>query len=88
VPRLGPSINGPEERRLGAPAPWGDVRKSEHISFKYFLCLLVISNAIGAFSTLIGGLSGRIGRANLMIYGSLGRRRRWGNGGPTVAIIY
>ena len=42
-----------------------------HMSFQYFLYLLVISNAIGAFSALIGGLSDRIGRANLTIYGTL-----------------
>ena len=47
-----------------------------HMSFQYFLYLLVVSNAIGAFSALIGGLSDRIGRANLTIYGTLGRGRR------------
>src|SRR5271167_3655389 len=42
-----------------------------HMSFQFFLYLLVVSNAIGAFSALIGGLSDRIGRANLTIYGTL-----------------
>ena len=42
-----------------------------HMSFLYFLYLLVVSNAIGAFSALIGGLSDKIGRANLTIYGTL-----------------
>src|ERR1700693_5949299 len=42
-----------------------------HMSFQYFLYLLVISNAIGAFSAFIGGLSDKIGRANLTIYGTL-----------------
>jgi MFS family permease len=42
-----------------------------HMSFQYFLYLLVVSNAIGAFSALIGGLSDRIGRANMTIYGTL-----------------
>ena len=42
-----------------------------HMSFQYFLYLLVVSNAIGAFSAFIGGLSDRIGRANLTIYGTL-----------------
>src|ERR1017187_4445528 len=42
-----------------------------HMSFRYFLYLLVVSNAIGAFSALIGGLSDRIGRANMTIYGTL-----------------
>jgi len=42
-----------------------------HMSFQYFLYLLVVSNAIGAFSAFVGGLSDRIGRANLTIYGTL-----------------
>ncbi|MHB8681176.1 MAG: MFS transporter [Acidimicrobiales bacterium] len=42
-----------------------------HMSFQNFLWLLVVSNAIGAFTALIGGLSDRIGRANLTIYGTL-----------------
>src|ERR1039458_2774344 len=42
-----------------------------HMSFQYFLYLLVVSNAIGAFSALVGGLSDRFGRANLTIYGTL-----------------
>ena len=42
-----------------------------HMSFQFFLYLLVVSNAIGAFSALIGGLSDKIGRANLTIYGTL-----------------
>ncbi len=44
---------------------------SYHMSFQYFLYLIVISNAIGAFSAFIGGLSDAIGRANLTIYGTL-----------------
>jgi ACS family D-galactonate transporter-like MFS transporter len=42
-----------------------------HMSFQFFLYLLVVSNAIGAFSAFVGGLSDRIGRANLTIYGTL-----------------
>ena len=38
---------------------------------QFFLYLLVVSNAIGAFSAFIGGLSDKIGRANLTIYGTL-----------------
>jgi MFS family permease len=41
-----------------------------HMSFAFFLYLLVVSNAIGAFSAFIGGLSDRIGRANLTIFGT------------------
>lgn len=42
-----------------------------HMSFLYFLYLLVVSNAVGAFTAFIGGISDRIGRANLAIYGVL-----------------
>jgi MFS family permease len=42
-----------------------------HMSFQYFLYILVVSNLIGAFSAFIGGLSDKIGRANLTIYGTL-----------------
>jgi MFS family permease len=42
-----------------------------HMSFAFFLYLLVVSNAIGAFSAFLGGLSDKIGRANLTIYGTL-----------------
>jgi len=42
-----------------------------HMSFQYFLYLLVFSNAIGAFSALLGGVSDRIGRANMTIYGTV-----------------
>src|ERR1700682_4126703 len=37
---------------------------SLHMSFQYFLYVIVISNAIGAFTALIGGVSDAIGRAN------------------------
>ncbi|HVT41915.1 MAG TPA: MFS transporter [Acidimicrobiales bacterium] len=43
---------------------------SLHMSFQFFLYLLVVSNAIGAFSAFIGGLSDKIGRANLTIIGT------------------
>ena len=42
-----------------------------HMSFQFFLYVLVMSNAIGAFTAFIGGLSDKIGRANLTIYGTL-----------------
>jgi len=44
---------------------------SLHMSFQYFLYVIVISNAIGAFTALIGGISDAIGRANMTIYGTL-----------------
>ncbi len=40
-----------------------------HMSFAFFIGLLVVSNAIGAFSALLGGISDKIGRANLTIIG-------------------
>ncbi|HET9731577.1 MAG TPA: MFS transporter [Acidimicrobiales bacterium] len=42
-----------------------------HMSFTYYLNLLVIGAVFGAFSTWIGGLSDKIGRANLVVYGQL-----------------
>lgn len=42
-----------------------------HMSFAFFLYVLVIANAIGAFTAFIGGLSDKIGRANLTIIGTL-----------------
>ncbi len=42
-----------------------------HMSFLYFLYLLAVANAIGAFTAFIGGLADRIGRANLTIFGTL-----------------
>jgi MFS family permease len=42
-----------------------------HMSFSYFLYMLVASNAVGAFTAFIGGLSDKIGRANLAVYGLL-----------------
>ena len=54
-----------------------------HMSFLYFLYLLVVSNAIGAFTAFIGGLSDRIGRANLTIYGTLTVGLSSSSGSPT-----
>ena len=42
-----------------------------HMSFGYFVKVLVISNAIGAFASLAAGLADRAGRANLVAYGLL-----------------
>lgn len=43
-----------------------------HMSFLYYLNLLVVGAAFGAFATWLGGFSDKIGRANLIIYGQLG----------------
>ncbi len=41
------------------------------MSFLYYLNLLVVGSAFGAVSTWLGGLSDKIGRANLVIWGQL-----------------
>lgn len=43
-----------------------------HMSFNYYVYILVIANGIGAFASLAAGLSDRFGRANLVAYGLLG----------------
>jgi MFS family permease len=40
-----------------------------HMSFLYFVTILVIANGIGAFASLSAGLSDRLGRANLVAFG-------------------
>jgi MFS family permease len=42
-----------------------------HMSFGYYVGALVIANAIGAFTSLAAGLSDRVGRANLVVYGTI-----------------
>ncbi|MHB8262333.1 MAG: MFS transporter [Acidimicrobiales bacterium] len=42
-----------------------------HMSFLYFMTLVVIGNAAAAVTALVGGLSDRIGRVNLTLYGVL-----------------
>jgi MFS family permease len=42
-----------------------------HLSFTFYLYISVVSAAFGAFTSLIGGLSDRIGRANLTVAGSI-----------------
>jgi MFS family permease len=52
---------------LGAVAP--SILQHYHMSFRYFVYILVIGNGIGAFTSLIAGLADRWGRANLVVYG-------------------
>lgn len=40
-----------------------------HISFTFYVNIIVLGNAIGAFSSLVAGLADRWGRANLVVYG-------------------
>ena len=35
-----------------------------HMSFRYFLFLVVVSNGLGAFFAFLGGLADKIGRVN------------------------
>src|SRR3984893_922664 len=52
---------------LGAVAP--SILQQYHMSFRYFVYILVVGNALGAFTSLIAGLADRWGRANLVVYG-------------------
>ncbi len=51
----------------GAVAP--QITTSLHMSFPFFVYILVIGNALGAFGSLFAGLADRWGRANLVAYG-------------------
>ncbi|MGH3321910.1 MAG: MFS transporter [Streptosporangiaceae bacterium] len=42
-----------------------------HMPFTFYVYMVVIGNAAGAFASLIGGLGDRIGRANLVVWGLL-----------------
>ncbi len=42
-----------------------------NMSFSYYVYVLVIANALGAFASLAAGLADRFGRANLVAYGLL-----------------
>ena len=51
----------------GAVAP--QITAQLHMSFPFFVYVVVISNALGAFGSLFAGLADRWGRANLVAYG-------------------
>jgi MFS family permease len=42
-----------------------------HMTFLYYVMILVVTNAIGAFASLAAGIADRIGRANLVVYGTI-----------------
>jgi MFS family permease len=42
-----------------------------HMTFFYYVMILVVTNAIGAFASLATGIADRIGRANLVVYGTI-----------------
>ena len=47
------------------------VMRELHMPFTYLVGMLAIANALGAFASLLAGLSDRFGRANLVVYGLL-----------------
>ena len=53
----------------GAVAP--SIISQYHMTFTYYVDIVVVANALGAFSSLIAGLADRWGRANLVTYGLL-----------------
>ena len=54
---------------LGGVTPL--VMRELHISFGYLVGMLAMANALGAFASLLAGLSDRFGRANLVVAGLL-----------------
>jgi MFS family permease len=42
-----------------------------HMTFLYYVTILVFSNGIGAFASLATGFADRFGRANLVVYGTI-----------------
>src|ERR1700760_2696755 len=51
----------------GAVSP--TIIASYHMTFSYYVYIIVIGNAVGAFGSLLAGLADRWGRANLVAYG-------------------
>jgi MFS family permease len=44
---------------------------SFHMTFFYYVMILVVTNAVGACASLATGVADRIGRANLVVYGTI-----------------
>ena len=42
-----------------------------HMSFTYYVWIVIISNALGAFASLLAAKTDTLGRANVIIYGLL-----------------
>lgn len=45
------------------------ILSSLHMSFNYYVSILVVANGVGAFASLAAGLGDRLGRANMVAYG-------------------
>ncbi len=54
---------------LGSVAPL--VQAHFHLSLSYYAYSLILANILGALAALVGSLSDRIGRANLLVFGLL-----------------
>src|ERR1700728_3690684 len=51
----------------GAVSP--TIIASYHMTFSYYVYIVVVGNAVGAFGSLLAGLGDRWGRGNLVAYG-------------------
>jgi MFS family permease len=58
-----------EALTLGSVAPL--VQAQFHLSLSYYAYSLILANILGAFAALVGSLSDRVGRANLLVFGLL-----------------
>jgi MFS family permease len=48
-----------------------NILRTFHMSFSYYVWIVIISNALGAFASLPASKTDRLGRANVIIYGLL-----------------
>ncbi len=48
-----------------------NILRSYHMSFTFYVWVVIISNLVGAFASLLAGRTDRLGRANVIIYGLL-----------------
>ena len=48
-----------------------NILQSFHMSFKFYVWIVIISNLLGAFASLPAGKTDKLGRSNVIIYGLL-----------------
>ncbi len=48
-----------------------NILNSYHMSFTFYVWVVIVSNLIGAFASLLGSFTDRLGRSNVVIYGLL-----------------